>query len=654
MPDLKFQQINGGVPTTPLNTDIFPYVSDPFGSPTDKIALFGNIIPATNTQWATQSTWAIDPINGNDANVGAGTLQVQTIVFSGNIITGNSISIDFITEGFSAFLQIGTIVQAFNTDNATTLQALTNQINGNILAAAVYDGLHTITIAGIAKGVPILINRDVVTGGASQATITITETVSAFTDSLKTWAELRRRMLAVGGHTSAVDIYIAPSNTLDIMLFDWGSTQGIINIHGTPTIVRNGSLTGFSARNPALNTPNIITDSGVSDWTSEIGFTSGYHLYMTSGAAIGTAAGIVKNLGSHQARVGSFYNASSFIEVNPSNGDKYSIISKPFVQDFAFINPNGFINPINLDFGDTNSSRNEIEPISSTFGIEFTNCAIFFYSATLAAIYNLNSILKYCPSLYCGSQIQNFAGIIGDITNSEGQNEVEQASEFECDNGVLFQGVGLSPINNGYLRIYDAGFFDITNSPGFAISVGNGGKARLEKAWGSGTILEGLLVTNTGQVWGTLSQLTVTGTGGDVYFCNNIYTWAQIQASNGIEINNGFGCIIQNNLSQGRNQLAIGINISAANNLTLGTDGNIFTITGNTQINAIITAGWRAGAQIILKFTGTPTIKNNTAGGAGTAVLLLAGSADFIAANNTILGLFYDGIQWQETFRKVA
>jgi hypothetical protein len=99
---------------------------------------------------------------------------------------------------------------------------------------------------------------------------------------------------------------------------------------------------------------------------------------------------------------------------------------------------------------------------------------------------------------------------------------------------------------------------------------------------------------------------------------------------------------------------AIGASIAAANNLTLGLDGNTFTITGNTTINAITTANWNAGTHITLMFTGTPTIKNNTAGGAGTAVLLLAGSADLIAANNTILGLFYDGTQWQETFRKVA
>ncbi len=104
----------------------------------------------------------------------------------------------------------------------------------------------------------------------------------------------------------------------------------------------------------------------------------------------------------------------------------------------------------------------------------------------------------------------------------------------------------------------------------------------------------------------------------------------------------------------GRVLASKGADVAAANNLTLGVGGNAFTITGNVQINAITTSGWISGSHITLIFTGTPTIKNNTAGGAGTAVIFLSGSADLVAANNTVLGLVYDGTEWQETFRKVA
>lgn len=97
-----------------------------------------------------------------------------------------------------------------------------------------------------------------------------------------------------------------------------------------------------------------------------------------------------------------------------------------------------------------------------------------------------------------------------------------------------------------------------------------------------------------------------------------------------------------------------GVSIAAANNLTLGGDGNVFTITGNTQINAITTANWQAGSQVELIFTGTPTVKNNTAGGAGTATILLAGSTDFTAAANDVLSLVYDGTNWHESARKTS
>jgi len=97
-----------------------------------------------------------------------------------------------------------------------------------------------------------------------------------------------------------------------------------------------------------------------------------------------------------------------------------------------------------------------------------------------------------------------------------------------------------------------------------------------------------------------------------------------------------------------------GADVAAANNLTLGAGWNLFVITGNTQINAITTANRQAGSMITLIFTGTPTVKHNTAWWAGTAVLFLAGSLDLVAANNTVLWLIYDGTQRQETFRKVA
>lgn len=48
MPNLKFQQINGGVVTTPALTDIFPYVSDPAGVPVDRQSSMQTLKDALN------------------------------------------------------------------------------------------------------------------------------------------------------------------------------------------------------------------------------------------------------------------------------------------------------------------------------------------------------------------------------------------------------------------------------------------------------------------------------------------------------------------------------------------------------------------------------------------------------------------------------
>lgn len=91
----------------------------------------------------------------------------------------------------------------------------------------------------------------------------------------------------------------------------------------------------------------------------------------------------------------------------------------------------------------------------------------------------------------------------------------------------------------------------------------------------------------------------------------------------------------------------------AANDLVVGPSGAAFIVSGNTQIKAITTTNWSPGSAIVLVFSGAPTVKHNTAGSAGTAKLLLAGSVDLVAAANTVLSLLFDGSVWQETARKV-
>lgn len=97
---------------------------------------------------------------------------------------------------------------------------------------------------------------------------------------------------------------------------------------------------------------------------------------------------------------------------------------------------------------------------------------------------------------------------------------------------------------------------------------------------------------------------------------------------------------------------AKGADVTAAGDITL-TQGNLIHITGNTQINAITTTGWTAGSVIVLFFTGTPTVKNNTAGGANTAPFLLAGGVDFVATANDVLEVIFNGTNFVEIGRSI-
>ena len=97
-----------------------------------------------------------------------------------------------------------------------------------------------------------------------------------------------------------------------------------------------------------------------------------------------------------------------------------------------------------------------------------------------------------------------------------------------------------------------------------------------------------------------------------------------------------------------------GADVASAGDLTLGTDGNTFEITGTTTINAITTTNWQLGAKVTLIFASTPTVKHNTSGGANTAVILLAGAADFSATAGDTLTLCYSEQGGTNAWREIG
>lgn len=95
-----------------------------------------------------------------------------------------------------------------------------------------------------------------------------------------------------------------------------------------------------------------------------------------------------------------------------------------------------------------------------------------------------------------------------------------------------------------------------------------------------------------------------------------------------------------------------GADVAAAATLTVGGDGNLFTITGNTNIDFITTTTWIPGSELTLEFTGTPTLNHNTAAPpANTAPLFLSASTPFVCTVGCVLKFIYNGTVWKELSR---
>lgn len=97
-----------------------------------------------------------------------------------------------------------------------------------------------------------------------------------------------------------------------------------------------------------------------------------------------------------------------------------------------------------------------------------------------------------------------------------------------------------------------------------------------------------------------------------------------------------------------------GADVSSANNLVLGSDGNSWEITGTTQINLISNLGWQNGSIITLLFTSTPTVKHNQTTSSTNISIKLAGAVDFAATAGDTLTLLLSEIGGTQGWREIG
>jgi len=101
-----------------------------------------------------------------------------------------------------------------------------------------------------------------------------------------------------------------------------------------------------------------------------------------------------------------------------------------------------------------------------------------------------------------------------------------------------------------------------------------------------------------------------------------------------------------------------GADVASVNGaMTLGTDGNLFEITGTNSITLISNVGWVNGSEVTLMFTSTATLVNGTASSGTNITMKLAGAVDFVASADDVITLVLGEIggtqAWREKCRSV-
>lgn len=98
-----------------------------------------------------------------------------------------------------------------------------------------------------------------------------------------------------------------------------------------------------------------------------------------------------------------------------------------------------------------------------------------------------------------------------------------------------------------------------------------------------------------------------------------------------------------------------GLDVASAAVPTLGSDGNIFDITGTTTITHLNPTDWDPGAVIVLQFDGALTLTHNSGSDSATqASLLLRGGQNVVTVAGDRIAFYFDGTNFIEISRAAS
>lgn len=317
---------------------------------------------------------------------------------------------------------------------------------------------------------------------------------------LKTIAELERRWGTVtgqrlnqgGGVASPIVVTIAsdlpnedaihcPLTTVD---------THVQFVGGIASTSRSGTITAVTALNRATNVPWSIEDTGIANWTADVG----KRVRITSGANAGAVAYVAKDIGGNAARVSQFWTSASAFPIIPTQktpavADPYSIEQLFIVSIGTLIgdsygrnvvtNTNTNVYFYDLEIRESNTNTRTIIDTSSVITLGFIRC---IFQAVVDVYKHQGFIIgcKFSKGMNArpGSQSVIYSSLFGVPASGTPQGFIGfGGSSSLLDGDTLFQACSLKARSafNGAIGL--VGVFDVVsnfaNLGGHGVTVGH-------------------------------------------------------------------------------------------------------------------------------------------------------------------------------------
>jgi hypothetical protein len=310
-----------------------------------------------------------------------------------------------------------------------------------------------------------------------------------------------------------------------------------VNFVGQPTVLRTGTFSAVTSKNPATQTPNDVSD-GTLDWAPYVNKLIRIKASTTPNH-VGSSAWIAKAVSAGQARVSTWLNVSpgafpsAADEINPSVGDEYEVLELPTITlADSQIKVGTSVNQFN--YASTFTTLSIQGGFLSRFvggglTIEVLNCNVYgwlFDGITLVNCALASTVINGKAYTY------TYGGLSGHVGVGE-QNAVSGGTVVLTADHLVQTNKGWVASSAGELIIESACGFDCTENAPFDVRPGSviyshpQAAFTAERLWGANNSAYGVsVVAGSTMVYTALP--TITATTNSVLVGATARSWAQV------------------------------------------------------------------------------------------------------------------------------